>query len=112
MQKKKAVKDRISEAKGILEKYKEGKANLESRIVEEEKAWRLQMWQGKDTETGITPSSSAYMWNAVVNKHADMMDSYPVPAMLPREESDKKEAEMLTDIIPVILERNDFEETY
>lgn len=112
MHKKKTVTDRISEAKGILEKYKVGKANLESRIVEEEKAWRLQMWHGKDKETGITPSSSAYMWNAVVNKHADMMDSYPVPAMLPREESDKKEAEILTDIIPVILDRNDFEETY
>ena len=92
MHKKKTVTDRISEAKGILEKYKVGKVNLESRIVEEEKAWRLKMWHGKDKETGITPSSSAYMWNAVVNKHADMMDSYPVPAMLPREKSDKKES--------------------
>ncbi|MDO5478116.1 MAG: hypothetical protein Q4G23_03025 [Clostridia bacterium] len=112
MQKKTKVNEKISEAKGILEKYKQGKANLEARIVEEEKAWRLQMWQGRDTETGVTPSSSAYMWNAVVNKHADMMDNYPIPALLPREESDKNEAETLTDIVPVILERTDFEETY
>ncbi len=109
---KKASDKRIEEASAILERYKSGKVNLESRIVEEEKAWRLQMWQKSGDNNGVTPSSSAYMWNAVVNKHADMMDSYPVPYMLPREESDIKEAAMLTDIVPVILERNEFEETY
>ena len=40
------------------------------------------------------------------------MDNYPSPNVLPREEGDKAEAEMLTSIIPVILEQNDFEETY
>ena len=34
------------------------------------------------------------------------------PNVLPREEGDKGEAEMLTSIIPVILDQNDFEETY
>lgn len=112
IRKSKVTDKRIEEATTILERYKKGKVNLESRIVEEEKAWRLQMWQNSSGNNGVTPSSSAYMWNAVVNKHADMMDSYPVPAMLPREESDIGEAKMLTEIVPVILERNDFEETY
>jgi hypothetical protein len=40
------------------------------------------------------------------------MDNFPAPNILPREEGDKAEAEMLTSIIPVILEQNDFEETY
>jgi hypothetical protein len=101
---------KITEGEAILQRYKNGKANLEDRIINEEKAWRLQMWQGETNN--VTPSSSAYMWNAVVNKHADLMDNYPIPALLPREESDKEEAKMLTDIIPVVLERNDFEETY
>lgn len=101
---------KITEGEAILQRYKNGKANLEDRIINEEKAWRLQMWQGETNN--VTPSSSAYMWNAVVNKHADLMDNYPIPALLPREESDKDEAKMLTDIIPVVLERNDFEETY
>ena len=112
MQKKTKMNEKISMAKGILERYKQGKANLEARIVEEEKAWRLQMWREKDEETGIMPSSSAYMWNAVVNKHADMMDNYPIPAFLPREQSDKEEASLLSDIVPAILERSDFEDTY
>lgn len=40
------------------------------------------------------------------------MDNFPAPNILPREEGDKGEAEMLTSIIPVILDQNDFEETY
>jgi hypothetical protein len=40
------------------------------------------------------------------------MDNYPSPNILPREEGDKNEAEMLTSIVPVILEQNDFEQTY
>ena len=102
---------KIAEASAILEKYRQGKANLEARIIAEEKAWKLQMWKG-EKENGVKMSGSAYMWNAVINKHADMMDNYPIPYMLPREESDKNEALMLSSVIPVILERNDFEETY
>ncbi len=104
-------REKISHAMSILEKYRQGKASFETRIVSEEKAWKLQMWDGNG-ETGIKPSNSAYMWNSVVNKHADMMDNYPVPYMLPREESDKEEAEILSSVIPVILDRNEFEETY
>jgi hypothetical protein len=40
------------------------------------------------------------------------MDNYPSPNILPREEGDKGEAEMLTSIVPVILEQDDFEGTY
>ena len=106
----KSADKRIADGEAILQRYKQGKSSLEDRIVEEEKAWRLQMWQSKTNN--VTPSSSAYMWNAVVNKHADIMDNYPIPALLPREESDKEEAKLLTDIIPVVMERNNFEETY
>ena len=112
LKRKKAIANKIGTATEILERYKRGRVNLENRIISEEKAWRLKMWGEASRENGITPSSSAYMWNAVVNKHADIMDNYPVPSFLPREESDKEEAEILSDVIPVILERNDFEETY
>ena len=55
---------------------------------------------------------SGWLFNSIANKHADAMDNFPSPNILPREEGDKAEAEMLTSIIPVILEQNDFEETY
>ena len=56
--------------------------------------------------------SSGWLFNSIANKHADAMDNFPSPNVLPREEGDKAEAEMLSSIIPVILEQNDFEETY
>jgi hypothetical protein len=64
----------------------------------------------KDT-TEVQPTS-AWLFNCIANKHADAMDNFPSPNILPREEGDEGEAEMLTSIIPVILEQNDFEETY
>ena len=40
------------------------------------------------------------------------MDNYPEPNVLPREMEDERDADILSSIIPVILERNNFEETY
>ena len=40
------------------------------------------------------------------------MDNFPAPNILPREEGDKGEAEMLTSIIPVVLDQCEFEQTY
>lgn len=40
------------------------------------------------------------------------MDNYPEIVCLPREANDSAEADSLTDILPVILEQNNFEQTY
>ena len=106
-------KEQIQKANLTLQKYKEGKANLERRIVENEQWYKIRHWEcmrKKDT-TEVQPSS-AWLFNCIANKHADAMDNYPSPNILPREEGDKAEAEMLTSIVPVILEQNDFEGTY
>ena len=106
-------KEEIQKAQLTLNKYKEGKANLEQRIVENEQWYKLRHWEcmRKAQESQVQPSSG-WLFNAIANKHADAMDNFPSPNILPREEGDKSEAEMLSSIIPVILEQNDFEETY
>ena len=106
-------KEQIHEAQLTLQKYKEGKANLENKIVENEQWFKLRHWECmRKSETNQVEPSSGWLFNAIANKHADAMDNYPSPNVLPREEGDKAEAEMLSSIIPVILEQNDFEETY
>ena len=106
-------KEQIHEAQLTLQKYKEGKANLELRIVENEQWFKLRHWECmRKSETNQVEPSSGWLFNAIANKHADAMDNFPSPNVLPREEGDKSEAEMLSSIIPVILEQNDFEETY
>ena len=106
-------REQIQAAQQTLQKYKEGKANLETRIVENEQWYKLRHWECmRKSETNAVEPSSGWLFNAIANKHADAMDNYPSPNVLPREEGDKGEAEMLSSIIPVILEQNDFEETY
>lgn len=111
---KKAVERAIQ----TLKDYKGGKANLETRIVEEERWWKLRHWdviQSKKAPTGqeARPEpTSAWMFNSISNKHADMMDNYPEPNVLPRERQDESDAQTLSAILPVVFERNEYEHTY
>ena len=47
-----------------------------------------------------------------MGKHADAIAAYPGPNIRPREPDDRMEAQMLSSILPCILEQNDFEEVY
>ena len=106
-------KEQIQEANHTLQKYKEGKANLEKRIVDNEQWYKIRHWECMQTaDTSPVKPTSAWLFNCIANKHADAMDNFPSPNILPREEGDKGEAEMLSSIIPVILEQDDFEGTY
>ena len=105
-------REQVQAANLTLNRYKEGKANLERKIVENEQWYKKRHWeQMRDSKHDVQPSS-AWLFNSIANKHADAMDNFPSPNILPREEGDKGEAEMLSSIIPVILDQNDFEETY
>ena len=102
----------IKKAYQTLLDYKKGKTNLEQRIIDNEQWYKLRHWECmKDTKKDVQPTS-AWLFNCIANKHADAMDNFPSPNILPREEGDKVEAEMLSSIIPVVLEQNDFEQTY
>lgn len=112
MQPKKVTKERLGKFTATLQKYKAGKKNLEQRVVEAEQWWKLRNWeQMRKQESGFS-ATSGWLHNVIVNKHADMMEAYPEPDILPREEGDRAEAKMLSSIVPVILEQNDFEDTF
>ena len=101
----------------ILQKYKAGKAMTEQRIVASENWWKLRNTTEEQKQTmigmdGGFKSVSGWLHNVIVSKHADAMESFPEPNVLPREAGDKEEAQRLSDIIPCILEQNQFEETY
>ena len=106
-------KEQVQKARQTLQKYKEGKANLEQKVIESEQWYKLRNWECMRKQQGnqVEPVSG-WLFNSIANKHADAMDNFPSPNILPREEGDKAEAEMLTSIIPVILEQNEFEDTY
>lgn len=101
----------------ILQKYKSGKAQTEQRIIASEDWWKLRNTRQEQRKTelgkdGGFGSVSGWLHNVIVSKHADAMDAYPAPVILPREKDDKQEAAVLSAIIPCILEQNHFDSTY
>jgi len=101
----------------ILQKYKSGKTRTEQRIIASENWWKLRNATEEEKTTNIGKdkgftSKSGWLHNVIVSKHADAMEAYPEPNILPREEGDRAEARMLSAIIPCVLEQNKFEETY
>ena len=100
----------------VLQSYQSGKAATDRRIVSSENWWKLRNSAEEAGETDVVKngfaSRSGWLHNVIVSKHADAMDAYPEPRILPREEDDGAEAEMLSAIIPCVLEQNRFEETY
>lgn len=105
---------RLLTAAETLRRYKAGKAALDDRILEEERWFRLRHWEvirGGGDASRPEPVS-AWLFNSIANKHADIMDNYPEPNVLPREERDEADAEALSAIVPVVLQRCGYEDTY
>ena len=93
----------ISEAASTLARYKRDRAELDARLAGERNIWK-EVYSGEE--------SSSWIFNSIVNKHADIIDSLPTCVCLPRERRDEKAADMLSKVIPVISERCDFEQIY
>lgn len=105
-------RDEIIKARQTLMRYKRDKANLEKKIVANEDWWKLRHWEQLRRDEKEYKPASAWLWNVIVSKHADAMDAFPEPNLLPRSAEDKAEARKLSSVIPVILERNNFEKVY
>lgn len=113
----------LQKATEILRKYKAGKSSIDQRIISCQEWWKLNNWQEqardrRNGRTGVegpstqTRSSTAWLWNCIIGKHADCIDSYPEPVILPKAQDDQEEAVRLASVVPVILDANGFEETY
>lgn len=106
---------RLAEFTRILQRYKAGKASIERRAVAAENWWKLRNTAEErkthDTGEGFQ-AVSGWLHNVIVSKHADAMDAFPEPNILPREPDDRQQARVLSKILPVILEQNAFEQTY
>lgn len=110
-------KEQTRKAMADLETYVSGKKMVDMKATENQQWWRLRHWSVIGGETNEAAKAgievgSAWAFNSLMNKHAAIMDNFPKPNVLPREADDEVEAQLLTDIIPAILEQNDYEEVY
>lgn len=97
-----------------LKEYKRGKVSIDHKATENQEWWRLRHWNvlSDVKKEGDREVGSAWTFNSIINKHADMMDSFPKPNVLPRDIEDEEEARILSKILPVIQEENEYENTY
>ena len=93
----------LDAAKNALFAYKRAKGELESRLRSEEQIWR---------SVYSSDRSSSWIFNSIVNKHADIIDSMPTFSCLPREKRDEHIADTLSKIIPVVCDRAGIEQVY
>ena len=77
--------EEVAEATAILQKYKAGKAALDKRIVDNELWFRMGHWKNYQNPMmeGKPQPASGWLFNSIANKHADAMDNYPAPNVLP-----------------------------
>ena len=99
----------LRKANEILSKYASAKAADDRRVAADRRYFRQRFLDARDPEG---PCVSAWLLNAVMNKHADFMDAVPECTVLPREESDERAAEALSAVLPVILERGGWPSVY
>lgn len=103
----------IKKAAETLKKYKASKANLEKKLIANEQFWKLRQWeQYSEGKKETMRPASAWLWNCIVSKHADFMDGFPSPNIIPRMADDEDEARRLSSVMPIILDQCDFRRTY
>ena len=106
----------VKQAEARRQKYAKGKKSLDEKATANQKWWRGRHWSeikkdNKSLEDAEKPTS-AWLFNSIINKHADMMDNFPKPNVLPRSRNSQMDAEKLAKIVPVVLEQNGYQTTY
>ena len=94
-----------------LRRYSAGLRKTRSRLIASENWWKLRNTREEGGFDGYR-SVSGWLHNVIVSKHADLMENYPEPVILPREEGDREEARILSAVVPCILEQNHFDAVY
>ena len=113
--------DVIKDAAERLEEYRNAKKVIDNKATQNHEWWRMRHWPqiqnqkadaGISQQTGEPKATSAWLFNSIINKHADIMDNFPKPNVLPRQQDDVADAKSLSDIVPVILEQNGYKKVY
>jgi len=108
-------KEEITSMLSALADYKRAKESLDRKLIENENWFKGNAWQyisktGKN-DTDFRPAGT-YLLNGIWHKHAEAMENYPQPVFLEREKGDRKTAETLSKIVPLVLEKNKFKNVY
>lgn len=122
-QRKAIGKEEIAKAKQTLNNYLASKKLYDQRFKNNYDTYNLMYTEndsiqlekndeGNLVQKMIPKKMGAQCLNVIMNKHADAMDNYPEAICLPRSADDEATAKILNSVIPCLLERNGFQNTY
>ena len=75
--------DEVREASERLKEYQRSKAFIDGKATSNQEWWRLRHWnQISKANDAEEKSVSAWLFNSIINKHADIMDNFPKPEHL------------------------------
>lgn len=97
-----------------LTAWRRDREPFNARTRDEENWYRMRVapHNHRNSEGEDIAPTSAWLFNALMQKHADLMENIPSAVCLPREPGDEEDAAALSAILPVILERGDFSDAY
>nr|DAW92936.1 MAG TPA: portal protein [Caudoviricetes sp.] len=104
-------KEFFREVREAFHRYREYKQELDMRILENNR-WLKEQTAFSEHGDETTRPATAFVFNAIANKHADAMDNYPEPNILARCQEDEGQAQLLSKMIPTQLEASGFKRTY
>ena len=108
-------KEEVSKMLQAFKTYRNAKESLDRMVIENENWFKGEHWKyiiGQDKDMiGYRPSGS-YLLNGIWHRHAEAMDNFPQPLLLEREEGDRKKADELSKVVPLILKKSNFYSTY
>lgn len=102
----------IDRAKRAFAEYRSDKAELMTRIKDDEKFYRDAYKRTTGTINAKMDCNTSFIFAAIENARADAVENYPVPNILERSETGTQVAEVLTRIIPAQLEYSGFRRVY
>lgn len=107
-------KDILKESIEELMKYKNASEQRKQKAIDQEKWFRALHWDffRQEYQKGMPEPTTNYLMSNILNKHADFMDSYPKPNLLPEEQSDESLAELMTSIVPTVIKRNKYKKVF
>ena len=108
---------RLMEIRTVHQEYVTGLDPLYQRIRDNEEWWRMRndSQERKVTEIGKDGgfvAKSAWLVNVIISKDADGIEAYPEPTIQPREAADRKTADILSSVIPCVLELNGYRKVW
>lgn len=102
----------ISEAFETYRKYKADKEPLATRVRDDERFYQRSYSQISPKLESFMTCDTPFIFSAIENVRADVIDNYPEAHVLEREPNGSNAAELLSKIIPAQLETADFRRVF